>query len=104
MRKTKIDLEKTIGPEWAEVFFGADGLLYLPGWRRGFTAAELRQQFFLVQERFYWMRRAEQLQRDLNRLQENLETLEHRSRYYRQQLQLESRLGMMLHRIQSTNS
>lgn len=104
MTKKRIDLSEIIGPEWAEVFFGADGLLYLPGWRRGFTAAELRQQFFLVQKRYFWMHKAKQLQRELDRLQEDYETIEHRARYYRQQLKLEARLGMMLHRIQSTNS
>jgi hypothetical protein len=95
----RIDFEEIIGPEWAEVFLGADGLLYLPGWRRGFTASELRQQFFLTQERFYWQRKAEQLERDLARCRNDLEEQENRARYYRQQLLLEARMGMMFNRI-----
>lgn len=99
MKKTRIDLAETFGPEWAEVFFGADGLLYLPGWRRGFTASELRQQFFLTQERFYWMREAQRLKQELERLEQTLDEVENRAAFYRRQLRLESNLGMMLCRL-----
>lgn len=101
MRKKRIDLAQTIGPEWAEVFFGADGLLYLPGWRRGFTASELRQQFLLTQERFFWMHEAQRLGKELERRDAEIEEVEKRATFYRSQLRLESTLGMMLARVKN---
>lgn len=76
--------------------FGADGLLYLAEWRRGFTVHELRALFFESQ-------RTRTLEHELRRLASQAEQAaveqsraEARAAWYRRQLVLESRLGAML--------
>jgi len=44
------DLRALGGDAWAGFYFGRDGLLYVPGWRRGWTPHELMALFFERQE------------------------------------------------------
>ena len=44
------DLRTLGGDAWDGFRFGRDGLLYLPGWRNGFDAHQVRALFFTVQE------------------------------------------------------
>lgn len=49
--------------------------------------------------RFYWMREAQRLKQELERLEQILNEVENRAAFYRRQLRLESNLGMMLCRL-----
>ncbi len=98
MKNKNIELSELLGPEWADIWLN-EKYLFLPGWRSGLTPLELRQQFLLTQERFYWKRQAEQLQRELERLQDALDQAEKSVWWYRRQVLLESKLGMMLGRV-----
>lgn len=92
MRK-RIDLAELCGREWDEIYIGADGLLYLPGWRRGFNAGNLKAIFYDNQERFRLKHEAAQLRRDLKRLQDALDQAEDSAWWYRRQLMLDRSLG-----------
>jgi hypothetical protein len=99
MQTKRINLAEILGREWDEVFIGADGLLYLPGWRRGFDAGDLKAIFYDNQERFRLKHEAAQLRRELERLQAALDQAEKSVWWYRRQVVLESKLGMMLGRV-----
>lgn len=43
------DASLLLGAEWEGFHFGSDGLLYVPGWRRGFDPHELKGLFFRMQ-------------------------------------------------------
>lgn len=43
------DASLLLGTEWEGFRFGSDGLLYVPGWRRGFDPHELKAMFFRTQ-------------------------------------------------------
>jgi len=98
MRK-RIDLAEILGREWDEIFIGSNGLLHLPGWRRGFEASELKAIFYDNQERYRLKHENAQLKRELQRLQDALDQAEKSAWWYRHQLKLESKLGMMLGRV-----
>ena len=82
--------------------FGADGLLYIPEWRRGFTADELRATFWRVQQVATLERELRTKTRECEQLTAELERAERRTAFYRNNLVLESRLGMCLARIASS--
>jgi len=44
------DLSALMGKDWEGFSFGRDGLLYLPTYRNGFDAHQIRGMFFTVQE------------------------------------------------------
>lgn len=88
-------------PEW-EGFIFHEGTLHHPYWRRGFTAGELRAMFYRTQQVTILEHEISRLRLDLARAQEAQEAAEHRAHYYRQQLRLESRLGMMLASFSTT--
>lgn len=39
-----------MGNSWNGFYFGADGEFYIPGWKYGFSAAQIRGMFFQVQQ------------------------------------------------------
>lgn len=87
--------------EWAAygARFGADGLLYLGEWRRGFTVHELRALFFDCQQARGLRVEVKNLTSTVEALTTRLDEAEQRTAFYRRQLILESRLGAMLARI-----
>lgn len=92
------DLEAAFGPAWAEVRITEAGLS-LPGWRRPFTAAELRSTFMRLQQMEALRMDNDRLRKDRDKAWEALQAAEDRAEYYRRQLRLESSLGAMLQRV-----
>ncbi|MBM3391450.1 MAG: hypothetical protein FJY34_05675 [Betaproteobacteria bacterium] len=99
MQRKRIDLAEILGREWEDIYIGADGLLYLPGWRRGFEAGDLKAIFYDNQERYRLKHEAARLTRELERLQEALDQAEKSVWWYRRQMKLEASLGLMLARV-----
>ena len=96
-----IDLAETLGPEWDGFRLSSDGLHH-PYWRRPFSAGDFKAMFYRSQQ-------VSILERDLSRVRAELErataaqdAAEGRAAWYRQQLRLEARLGMMLHAFSTT--
>jgi len=56
------DLSGIFGLEWEGFYLGRDGLLYVPGWKYGWSAHELRGWFFAKQELHYLRRELKKLQ------------------------------------------
>lgn len=97
-----IPAEKLItlaGDGWQDFAFGRDGLFYLPGWRKGFEPAEIRAQFFQVQQVRLLTHQAAQARADLERAVQDTHEAERKAAWYRQQLVLEARMGLSLARI-----
>lgn len=92
------DLGDVYGPAWAEVRITSAGL-YLPGWRRPFTAPELRSAFFRLQQIGALEIDNRRLRKDRQKAWDALQAAENRAEYYRRQLRLESSLGAMLQRV-----
>lgn len=88
-------------PEW-EGFIFDDGQLHHPYWRRPFTAGDLRAMFYTSQQVRILEHELTQARRDLETAQAAQDAAEHRAQFYRQQLQLESRMGMMLTAFSTT--
>jgi len=101
VRKKHISLDELIGPEWADIFFGADGLLYLPGWRRGFTRGDLHGIFYNVQELASLRHDNNRLKQKIERMEADIEVMERDIAFYKRQIRLEASWGMMLARIAS---
>lgn len=72
------------------------GEFHLPGFKHGIRPAELRTWWIKVQEAMNQRYAAEQARRDLQRAEERIEALERDLAFYRRQVRLEGRLGMML--------
>jgi len=73
-------------------------LLYIPEWRRGLTPDEMRLLFWRGQQVSSLENEIELLKRELKRCNEEIDLLEVKSEFYRRQLVLESRFGMILQR------
>lgn len=86
-----------LGNGWNGFYF-RNGLLYVPEWRNGFSAREIRALFFKCQMVFCLESEIRLLKAELLRRNDEIEALEIRADFYRRQVQLESRLGMMLER------
>jgi len=86
-----------LGNSWNGFYF-RDGLLYVPEWRNGFSAGDIRALFFRCQMVTYLESEIRLLKAELLRRNEEIDTLEIKADFYRRQVQLESRLGMMLER------
>lgn len=97
-KKAPLDLGQ-IFDQWDGFRIGADGLLYNPMWRRGFTPGELKAQFYRLQTLSRLELLTKQLERDLARAQAAQEAAEARAFFYRSQLSLESRMGLMLQAV-----
>lgn len=94
-----ISAEKLIllaGSDWENFSFGRDGLFYLDGWRRGFTPAEIRKQFFDVQLVRNLQSQIEMHKKDAEQAITDAQDAERLAGWYRSQLLLESRFGMVL--------
>ncbi|HJV24554.1 MAG TPA: hypothetical protein VJ673_02660 [Aromatoleum sp.] len=90
-----LDLGELLGSEWEGFRLSVDGLHH-PYWRRPFECGELKAMFWRSQQ-------VTALELDLTRAKQDAErataaqdAAEERAAWYRQQLRLESRMGMML--------
>lgn len=94
-------MKLTLPADWSEhgARWGADGLLYLPDWRRGFTVHELRAMFFESQQVRRLNADLRQRERDIAAMQAQIDALARRAAFYRAQVVLEARLGLLLARI-----
>ena len=90
-----------VPPEWADfgARFGRDGLLYLAEWRRGFTVHELRALFFDCQRARALEQENARLAAERDAAEREKNEAEARAAWYRRQLVLESRHGLMLARL-----
>jgi hypothetical protein len=82
-------------PDWQGWFLAGDGRLYGPAWRRGFTAGDLNAWPYTLAENRARARTEQQLRRELERLQDELNAAEKRAAFYRRQCQLEARFALM---------
>lgn len=87
------------GPDWENFTFGRDGLFYIDGWRRGFSPAEIRSYFFSAQQIGHLRNKDAELRRELEAAIQDAQEAERLAGWYRQQLVLESRMGLALSRI-----
>ncbi|MDO8436826.1 MAG: hypothetical protein Q7S69_01490 [Nitrosomonadaceae bacterium] len=81
-----------------EGFYFRDGLLFIGEWRRGMEPTEIRTLFWQVQQVAGLQREIRQLKQELERRSEEIDALEVKADFYRRQVALESRFGMMLER------
>lgn len=86
-----------LGNGWNGFYF-RNGLLYVPEWRNGFSATEIRALFFRCQLVAYLENEIRLIKAELERRNQEIDELEIKADFYRRQVQLESRLGMMLDR------
>lgn len=86
-----------LGKDW-EGFYFKDALFYVPEWRRGFTPHEIRAFFWKCQLVSSLEREIKILKQEVEKQNNEIENLENKANFYRQQVILESRFGMMLQR------
>lgn len=86
-----------LGKDW-EGFYFEGGLLFVPEWRNGFTAHEIRSLFWRTQQITSLNREIRLLKSELKRRNDEFEALESKTNFYRKQLVLESRFGLILER------
>lgn len=96
-----LDLGELLGSEWDGFRLTAAGLHH-PYWRRPFDAGDFKAMFYRSQQVAILERDARQARADLERAETALEAADVRADYYRQQLRLESRMGMMLAAFSTT--
>lgn len=91
-----LDLGEFINSDWRDHYIN-NGRLFIPGYRGpGFTPGDLRAQFWHVQQIAMYRHDAERAAAEVERARAAEDSAEARAEYYRRQLILESRMGMML--------
>ena len=91
------DASALLGDEWKGYRFKGN-LFYVPEWKNGFPPHEIRALFWKCQQVWSLEREIELLKRELERRNEDINNLEVKADFYRRQLVLESRFGMILQR------
>lgn len=91
------DASALLGDEWKGYRFKGN-LFYVPEWKNGFPPHEIRVLFWKCQQVWSLEREIELLKRELTRRNEDIDNLEVKADFYRRQLVLESRFGMILQR------
>jgi len=91
------DASGLLGKEWEGYYF-KDELFYVPEWRRGFTPHEIRSLFWKCQQIRNLNNEINLLKQELERRNEEYNLLEIKSDFYKRQVILESRFGLMLQR------
>ena len=86
-----------LGKDWDGHYF-RNNLLYIPEWRRGLTPHEIRALFWQVQQISSLKQEIDLLKHELEKRNEENNILETKADFYRRQLVLESRFGMILQR------
>ena len=75
-----------------------NNLLFIPEWRRGLTPDEIRALFWQGQVVSSLKTEIELLKQELERRNQEIDNLEVKADFYRRQLVLESRFGLILQR------
>ena len=75
-----------------------NSLLYIPEWRRGLSPHEIRALFWQVQQVSSLKREIGMLKKDIEKYAEEINALEVKADFYKRQLILESRFGLILQR------
>ncbi|MDP3662055.1 MAG: hypothetical protein U1D41_10070 [Nitrosomonas sp.] len=91
------DASALLGDEWKGYRFKGN-LLYIPEWKNGFPPHEIRALFWKCQKVWSLEREIELLKRELEKRNKEFDNLEVKTAFYRRQLVLESKLGMILQR------
>lgn len=93
-----IDLAELLGSDWDGFSLAIDGLQH-PAWRRPFSCGELKAMFWRRQQVSILEHQIQQLRAEIERAQAAEDAAEARADWYRRQLNLESRFGLMLVRM-----
>jgi len=93
----KGDASAFLGKDWEGHYF-RNSLLYIPEWRRGLAPDEIRALFWRGQQVSSLENEIGLLKRELARRNEEIDILEVKAAFYKRQLVLESRFGMILQR------
>lgn len=96
----RLHLAELLGPEW-DGFVIHGNTMEFPGLKRPVSAGELRALWLQIQQVAGGNATISRLTRENERLTAELDEAERRAAYYRQQLRLESKMGMMLSHISS---
>ncbi|UJP05633.1 MAG: hypothetical protein LZF61_01250 [Nitrosomonas sp.] len=91
------DASAVLGNEWKGYRF-TDGLIFVPEWRNGFAPHEIRAFFWNVQQVSALKNEISLLKQELERRDAEIDDLEVKADFYRRQLILESKFGMILQR------
>jgi len=89
------DASALLGDEWKGYRF-VGNLFYVPEWRNGFAPHEIRALFWKCQQILSLQREIDLLKPELERRNEDVNNLEVKADFYRRQLVLESRFGLIL--------
>lgn len=84
-----------LGDDWKNHIF-KNNLLFIPEWRRGLTAQDIRSMYWEIQLVASLKREIQLLKSEIERRNNDIDHLEIKAQFYRRQLVLESKLGMML--------
>ena len=91
------DASALLGDEWKGYRF-VGNLFYVPEWRNGFAPHEIRAVFWKTQQIASLKNENALLKQELKRRNNEIDNLEVKAAFYRRQLVLESRFGMILQR------
>jgi len=91
------DASALLGDEWKGYRFKGN-LFFVPEWKNGFPPHEIRALFWKCQQVWSLEREIELLKRELERRNKEFDNLEVKTAFYRRQLVLESKFGMILQR------
>jgi hypothetical protein len=94
-------LAPVLGQEWNDIRLTPHGI-HLPGWRRPFSSQELHSLFVMLSGKRIVENQLQLTKKWLQETQAAAEEWERRALFYRQQLILESKMGLMLARVAST--
>jgi hypothetical protein len=96
--RQQFHLAELLGPDW-EGFAVHGKALEFPGLNRALPVGELRSLWFHIQQVGFWKHQAERTARELAQREADIEALQARVDFYRQQVRLEAGMGLMLARM-----
>lgn len=91
------DASALLGDEWKGYRF-VGNLFYVPEWRNGFAPHEIRALFWNTQQNVSLKNEIAILKQELEKRNHEIDNLETKADFYRRQLVLESRFGLILQR------
>ncbi len=91
------DASALLGDQWKGYRF-VGNLIYVPEWRNGFAPDEIRALFWNTQQVASLKNEIAILKQELERRNDDIDNLETKADFYRRQLILESKFGMILQR------
>lgn len=91
------DASAILGKDWEGNYF-RNNMLYIAEWKRGLTAHEIRALFWECQQVRSLKNEINLLRQEIERRNLEINTLEVKAEFYKKQLVLESRFGLILER------